>query len=113
MKDRQSRVFGIEFTMYHVPWFPTSKLCSQHNIETAPRLRSGRYPSKSFAYIMRKSNSLICDECGKPDVLQHVSATKRTLVTNLRLNNWNIGMFHLILSNPNSLGTKMLYDVFN
>jgi hypothetical protein len=122
--DERSLTKGVWYSSIqceppHVPWFSASKL-SRQLIVTAHRLRSGHYPSKSFAYMMRKSNSPICDKCGKPDDLQHVLtdcvrfATKRThLITKLGLNNCNIGMFHGILSNPNSLGAKMLYDVFN
>lgn len=91
-----------------IPWFCNTRL-NRKLVVTAHRLRSGHMPLNSFGFLMKKLNSPNCEECGTPEDVIHLltecarfQAAREDLLRVLEINLYDVGMFHYILSTPNS-----------
>lgn len=118
--DKRSLEKGIWYKTlqgqpFRVPWFLNSNL-SRKLVVTAHRLRSGHIPCNKFAFMMRKTNSPNCVECGVVEDLQHLlmdcvryESDRNDVFGALRLNQLDVGTFHRILSQPNDDDAKSLF----
>lgn len=93
---------------------------SRCDVVLALRLRSGHTPCNSFAYLMGKSNSPNCLQCGVVEDTFHIlmecvrNATERQLFfKNYSYNNFDVGVCNSILAIPDSESAKQLYKIVN
>lgn len=106
----------IQCQPLHVPWFMDSNL-SRKLVVTAHRLRSGHIPCNKFAFMMRKTTSPNCEQCGVVEDLHHLlvecvryESVRNKLISALNLNKTDVGIFHKILSRPNGVDAKVLFE---
>uniref|UniRef100_A0A2A4JBT8 RNase H type-1 domain-containing protein n=1 Tax=Heliothis virescens TaxID=7102 RepID=A0A2A4JBT8_HELVI len=105
----------IQSQPFRVPWFVDSNL-GRKFVVIAHRLRSGHIPCNKFAFMMKKTNSPNCVDCGVVEDLHHLlmecvryEPERNDLFRILRLNRLEVGTFHYILSKPNSDDAKSLF----
>lgn len=100
-----------------IPWF-YNYIISRHYIVQLLRLRSGHYPCKKFAFLMRKVTSADCDVCNTTDDIQHIlleCAKNRTrreaMMAKFNINKYDLGVFLSILAEPTTELAKCLVDI--
>lgn len=101
-----------------IPWFLNATL-SRNYITNVNRLRSGHYPNKKFAFLMKKINSPNCDICDTMDDIEHMFTEcekfKRRveiLMDKYRINRFDTGVFLGILARPTSEVAKDFTNIF-
>ncbi|XP_045761310.1 uncharacterized protein LOC123864731 [Maniola jurtina] len=107
--DERSRVKGIWYKtivcqLPRCPWFAESKF-KRAEIITLLRLRSGHIPSNKFKFMVKRSSTQNCIECGNTQVddVFHLlmecarNGSKRPRVLK---NNYSVGMCNTILAAP-------------
>lgn len=99
-----------------IPWFLNVNV-SRHKIVIAHRLRSGHMPLNKFAFLMKKIDSPNCEACGKIEDVHHLlmecdrnSRSRERLIRDLKLNRLDVGMFHDIMSRPDSDQAIKIYS---
>lgn len=90
------------------------------DIVTALRLRSGHIPLNCFAFLMRKSHSQNCTECGTREDATHImmecirnEADRQAFIIKHKINIFNVGTCNDILAHPLSKKAKDLYKLVN
>lgn len=118
--NQQSKEKGIWYRTIvseppHIPWFMNTKLSRKHAV-IAHRLRSGHMPLNKFGFLMKKRSLSNCDVCGNIEDVTHLlsecsrfQSAREDLFKKLNINICDIGMFHNILSAPNS---EAVYNLF-
>lgn len=120
--DERSKEKGIWYKIIQsapprIPWFAEVNF-NRNTVVTALRLRSGHVPSRKFGHLMKKYDSPNCETCGTVDDIQHClmecernRGVRKELFENFYLNVKHVGIFHTILSVPNSDVARAVYDM--
>lgn len=115
--DERSREKGIWYRTIQPqisshPWIDNIK-ANRGFLKTVLRLRSGHIPSNKFAFLMKKSPSPNCSDCGTIDDVQHVlmecvrnQRYRQSCITMIR--STDIGLLNNILADPTSEMMKVL-----
>lgn len=95
------------------PWFERSIL-SRTDIVTSLRLRAGHLPLNKFAYLMRKSESPNCEECGRVEDVYHLlyecvrtESQRQEIYNNAMF--YGVGGCNSVLAYPLSDEARLLY----
>lgn len=100
-----------------VPWISNCSM-SRNEIVVAFRLRSGHLPLNKFMFLMGKSQSPNCVDCGMVEDAQHVlmecvrNDVDRKRFFN-KLNILNVGICNSALANPSGDFARALYKLVN
>uniref|UniRef100_A0A2H1W2Q8 SFRICE_004948 n=1 Tax=Spodoptera frugiperda TaxID=7108 RepID=A0A2H1W2Q8_SPOFR len=85
----------------HIPWCANTELNRKLTV-TAHRLRSGHIPCNKFNFMMRKTDSPNCDNCGICEDLYHLllecvrfEAGRNWLANAFKLNRLDVGAYNL------------------
>lgn len=107
----------IQCQPLHISWCANTDL-NRKLIVIAHRLRSGHIPCNKFNFMMRKTDSPNCVDCGVCEDVYHLLLecvrfqSGRTWLANaFKLNRLDVGTFNVILSSPNSKVAKCLFEL--
>uniref|UniRef100_A0A2A4JIV0 RNase H type-1 domain-containing protein n=1 Tax=Heliothis virescens TaxID=7102 RepID=A0A2A4JIV0_HELVI len=107
----------IQCQPLHIPWCANTELNRRLTV-TAHRLRSGHIPCNKFSFMMRKTESPNCDNCGICEDVYHLllecvrfEAGRSWIANAFKLNRLDVGTYNSILSQPNSKVAKSLFEL--
>lgn len=104
----------IQPHIFRYPWI-ADVIYNRDVLKMALRLRSGHIPSSKFAYLMNKTNSPNCDECGIVEDVTHIlmECVRNESFRNLHLGarTAHIGYLNGILASPMSEEARVLFKL--
>lgn len=121
--DERSREKGIWYKVIQcqpppIPWFVTHKI-RRSLIVLGNRIRSGHFPSRSYAHLIKRAESPLCETCGVREDVYHLlmecvrnSNIRRSILSKYNLSRYDVGVFTHILAAPASEAACMLYGMF-